>query len=221
MPSRGALLVASRCNSRCQPIFLLKVRCLRWWVNVVTRAFADPKGLSMNKYLKHAFPEVPNIRKIGKKEFKREMFVPVVWSLVGGRCGHSLFLSYSRAKEGMWGRLGRGQFLCGSVRWRAGGRCTKTCVCVWGLTCTAHVSGAKKDPQSQKKSHEQHQRIFLNNSRGLSVRRDYHQGFAQPDLRAEKKGALSGGFVLIFLCLRPKRAPKKICAKPWLPVIRA
>ena len=41
-------------------------------------------------------------------------------------------------------------------------------------------------------------------------RRDYHQSFVQPDFRAEKKGALSGGFLLIFLCLRPKRAPKSL-----------
>ena len=42
------------------------------------------------------------------------------------------------------------------------------------------------------------------------IRRDYDQGFAQPDLRAERKGALSGGFLLAFLCLRPKRAPKNL-----------
>ena len=41
------------------------------------------------------------------------------------------------------------------------------------------------------------------------VRRDYHQSFVQPDFRAEKKRVLSGGFLLIFQCLRPKRTLKK------------
>ena len=42
------------------------------------------------------------------------------------------------------------------------------------------------------------------------VRRDYHQSFMQPDFREEKKSALSGNFLLIFLCLRPKRARKNL-----------
>ena len=53
------------------------------------------------------------------------------------------------------------------------------------------------------------------------ARRDYHQGFAQPDFRAEKKGTLSGGFSAYFPVFKAEKGQKKICAKPWLPVIRA
>ena len=42
------------------------------------------------------------------------------------------------------------------------------------------------------------------------IGRDYHQSFVQPDFGAGKKKALSGSFLLIFLCLRPKRAPKNL-----------
>ena len=48
----------------------------------------------------------------------------------------------------------------------------------------------------------------------ISIRRDYHQSFVQPDFRAEKKRVLSGGFLLIFLCLRPKRTLKKSARNP-------
>ena len=42
------------------------------------------------------------------------------------------------------------------------------------------------------------------------ISRDYHQSFQQPGFCAErKKGALSGGFLLIFLCAGPKSAPNK------------
>ena len=39
--------------------------------------------------------------------------------------------------------------------------------------------------------------------------------------RREKKGALSGGFSACFPVFKAKKGPQKICAKPWLPVIRA
>ena len=44
--------------------------------------------------------------------------------------------------------------------------------------------------------------------------RDYHQSFAQPDVGAEKKNGLSADFLLIFLCLRPKRVPEKSARNP-------
>ena len=44
--------------------------------------------------------------------------------------------------------------------------------------------------------------------------KDYHQSFAQPDFGAELKEGLSGDFLLIFLCLRPKRAPEKSARNP-------
>ena len=43
----------------------------------------------------------------------------------------------------------------------------------------------------------------------LKFRREYHQSFAQPGFRAEKKRTISGHFLLIFLCLGRKRAGKK------------
>ena len=51
-------------------------------------------------------------------------------------------------------------------------------------------------------------------------RGDYHQSFVQPDLRAEKR-VLSGGFSAYFPVFKAEKDPQKICAKPWLPVIRA
>ena len=47
------------------------------------------------------------------------------------------------------------------------------------------------------------------------VRREYHQSFAQPGFRTEKKGAISGHFLLIFQCFRKKKGrQKKTCAQP-------
>ena len=46
------------------------------------------------------------------------------------------------------------------------------------------------------------------------VGRDYHQSFAQPDFGAEKGKGLSGDFLPIFLCLRPKMAPEKSARNP-------
>ena len=60
--------------------------------------------------------------------------------------------------------------------------------------------GARAEGESFLRQH-----VFLQTP---CLRREYHQSFAQPDFRAEKKKALSGGFLLIFLCVRPKRAPK-------------
>ena len=54
----------------------------------------------------------------------------------------------------------------------------------------------------------------------LVLRRNYHQSFVQPDFRAEKK-ALPGGFSACFPVFQAEKGPKKICTKPWLPVIRA
>ena len=54
---------------------------------------------------------------------------------------------------------------------------------------------------------------FCRNSR-TSLRKDYHQSFAQPDFGADLKKGLSGDFLLIFLCLRPKRAPEKSARNP-------
>ena len=39
---------------------------------------------------------------------------------------------------------------------------------------------------------------------------DYHQGFAQPDFRAEKKGALSGGFSAYFPVFKAEKGPKNL-----------
>ena len=36
-----------------------------------------------------------------------------------------------------------------------------------------------------------------------------------PTFAQKKRGALSGGFLLIFLCLRPKRAPKESAPNPY------
>ena len=46
------------------------------------------------------------------------------------------------------------------------------------------------------------------------LRKDYHQSFAQPDFGEELKKGLSGDFLLIFLCLRPKRSPEKSARNP-------
>ena len=51
-------------------------------------------------------------------------------------------------------------------------------------------------------------------SASMPVRKDYHQSFAQPDFGADLKKGLSGDFLLIFLCLRPKRAPEKSARNP-------
>ena len=47
------------------------------------------------------------------------------------------------------------------------------------------------------------------------IRREYHQSCAQPGFRAEKKGAVSGHFLFIFLCLGAKKGRNKTRAQPW------
>ena len=46
------------------------------------------------------------------------------------------------------------------------------------------------------------------------LRREYHQSCAQPGFHAETKGAISGHFLLIFLCLEQERAGKKPALNP-------
>ena len=58
-------------------------------------------------------------------------------------------------------------------------------------------------------------------SHWAAIRMDYHQGFAQADFRAEKKGGPLWGFSAYFPVFKAEKGPQKICAKPWLPVIRA
>ena len=53
------------------------------------------------------------------------------------------------------------------------------------------------------------------------VRRDYHQSFAQPGFCAEKKKGTLWRFSAYFPVFKAEEGPKEICAKPWLPVIRA
>ena len=50
---------------------------------------------------------------------------------------------------------------------------------------------------------------------GTILRRDYHQSFSRnPTLARIKKGWLSGDFLLIFLCLRPKGPQKNLQRNP-------
>ena len=42
------------------------------------------------------------------------------------------------------------------------------------------------------------------------LRKDYHQSFAQPDFGADLKKGLSGDFLLVFLCFRPKGPQKNL-----------
>ena len=46
------------------------------------------------------------------------------------------------------------------------------------------------------------------------LRRDYHQVSRNPAFAQKKRGPSLEGFLLIFLCLRPKRAPKKSAPNP-------
>ena len=63
---------------------------------------------------------------------------------------------------------------------------------------------------------------FVNLSACTNLQKGLSPEFRATRLSRRKKGpSLEVVCLLIFLCLRPKRPKKKICAKPWLPVIRA
>ena len=71
-----------------------------------------------------------------------------------------------------------------------------------------------RNKKKKRKEQRQRRHQIWHFSGGNNVRRECHQTFAQPGFRAERKRAISGHLLLIFLCLGRKRAGKKPALNP-------